>query len=97
MEDQITICEREEAYDKLTEQAGAFPQLQRGRPSVIVRACANESLQPRAAGAARPPLLVSGARAAPHALAPGARKTAQPHARNQNEPEVLEDQITICQ
>jgi len=30
-------------------------------------------------------------------LAPGARKAVQPHARNQNEREVLEDQITICE
>src|SRR6185369_13241756 len=48
---------------ELTEQARAFPQLQRGRPSATVRAtrfvtpegvCANESLQPLAEGAARP-------------------------------------------
>src|SRR6478735_5533717 len=32
---------------------------QRGRPSVPVRACANESLQSRAAGAARPHYLVN--------------------------------------
>ena len=52
-----------ETYKELTEQAHAFPQLQRGRPSATVRAtrfvtpegvCANESLPPRAAGAARP-------------------------------------------
>jgi hypothetical protein len=39
---------------ELTEQARAFPPLQRGRPSATVRACANESLEPRAEGAARP-------------------------------------------
>ena len=43
-----------ETYKELTGQAPAFPQLQRGRPSATVRACANESLQPRAGGAARP-------------------------------------------
>src|SRR6478735_11236092 len=42
-----------ETYKELTAQAPAFPQLQRGRPSATVRACANESLPPRAAGAAR--------------------------------------------
>ena len=35
-----------------TERARAFHGLQRERPSAAVRACANESLQPRAAGAA---------------------------------------------
>jgi len=30
-------------------------------------------------------------------LAPGAREAVQPDARNQNELEVLEDQITICE
>jgi hypothetical protein len=44
-----------ETYKELTEQAHAVPQLQRGRPSATVRACANESLPPRAEGAARPP------------------------------------------
>ena len=48
---------------ELTEQAPAFPQLQPERPSASVRAtrfvtpegvCANESLPPRAEGAARP-------------------------------------------
>ena len=53
-----------------TERARAFHGLQRERPSAPVRAWPNESLQPRAAGAARP------------LLAPGARKTAQPIARN---------------
>src|SRR6478609_5374151 len=47
-----------ETYKELTEQARAFPQLQRGRPSATVRACANESLKPRAEGAARPSTLV---------------------------------------
>jgi hypothetical protein len=43
-----------ETYKELTEQAHVVPQLQRGWPSAPVRACANESLPPRAAGAARP-------------------------------------------
>src|SRR5689334_22527720 len=43
-----------EAYKELTEQARAFRGRQRGRPSATVRACANESLQSRAEGAARP-------------------------------------------
>src|SRR6478735_109853 len=43
-----------ETYKQLTEQARAFPQLQRGRPSATVRACANESLPSRAEGAALP-------------------------------------------
>jgi len=39
----------------------------------------------------------SGAREAQHASRRSAREAVQPHARNQNDLEVLEDQITICQ
>jgi len=36
-------------------------------------------------------------RAQRRTLAPGARQTARPHARNHHEREVLDGQITICQ
>ena len=39
---------------RLTGQARAFPQRSAGGPAPPSRACANESLQPRAEGAARP-------------------------------------------
>jgi hypothetical protein len=40
---------------------------------------------------------ISGAREALHASRRTAREAVQPHARNQNERKVLEDQITICE
>src|SRR3954447_22652331 len=70
-----------------TERAPAFHGLQRGRPSARVRACAK-----RESPAAR-----RRRRASSRLLAPGARKTAQPHARNQNERKVLDGQIAISQ
>ncbi len=43
-----------EAHKELTEQARAFPGRSASGPAITSRACANESLQPRAEGAARP-------------------------------------------
>jgi len=39
---------------KADRPGACFPSAQRGRPSAPIRACANESLPPRAEGAARP-------------------------------------------
>jgi len=61
------------------------PRAQPERPSATVRACANETLQPRAEGAARPPLSRAAARAKPLSRMPGNTSTFLTLARSDHD------------
>jgi len=68
----------------------------RSPPALGARAAPHASRRARGRQLSRMPgLLLLSVRAQRARFAPGARKAAQPHARNQNEREVLDDQIAI--
>ena len=82
-----------------TDRTGAcFPSTTRGRPSYPSRACANESLQPRAEGAACPSQAPSADLPRERLSRPSAREALRSHSRKYVEVSRLwQDQITIHQ